>query len=226
MLECDKNLGHDKCEFCTELQDLKNSYFYRLYHKTRILSRIVGENASFVVFPTIGQFMPYYLLIVPKRHIEKMAELTSWELEELQEIVEETGKKLSLYGNIVYFEHGGGTAAGTTCSVYHAHIHIMPVPSLLYLSSFLSGQGVIDKSNTLIECYHKLRKVEQYLMVRDADGSIYSTDTTKIAYLYSSQFFRKKINEYYGIQETWDWKKIKKIEGNVILTLEKIRILY
>ena len=140
----------------------------------------------------------------------------------MEDLLNGLKEKLASYGHVVCFEHGGGSFKYSTCSVYHAHIHIIPVPTSLDLTSFLLEEENISRFHTFTECYQSLRNTPQYLMAMNADGSIYATDISKTQERYVSQFFRMKIAEYYKINEEWDWKRIKAIEPNLIQTLNDI----
>ena len=210
------------CEFCTEIHDPEDSLFGKLYMNAKIPSRIMKDCEHFVVMPTIGHFLKHYLLVISKRHIESMSKLTDEELSELEDLLNGLKEKLASYGHVVCFEHGGGSFKYSTCSVYHAHIHIIPVPTSLDLTSFLLEEENISRFHTFTECYQSLRNTPQYLMAMNADGSIYATDISKTQESYVSQFFRMKIAEYYKINEEWDWKRIKAIEPNLIQTLNDI----
>ena len=183
------------CEFCTEIHDPEDSLFGKLYMNAKIPSRIMKDCEHFVVMPTIGHFLKHYLLVISKRHIESMSKLTDEELSELEDLLNGLKEKLASYGHVVCFEHGGGSFKYSTCSVYHAHIHIIPVPTSLDLTSFLLEEENISRFHTFTECYQSLRNTPQYLMAMNADGSIYATDISKTQERYVSQFFRMKIAE-------------------------------
>lgn len=210
------------CEFCIEINDSRDSLFGKLYANTQITSRIMKECKHFIVVPTIGHFLKHYLLIISKRHIEKMSELTDEELSELEDLLCGIKEKLSTYGYVVCFEHGGGSTDYSTCSVCHAHIHILPIPSPLNLTTFLFKEENIYKSGTFTECYQRLKNTRQYLMAMNPDGSIHTADISSTPRQYPSQFFRMKIAEYYKINKEWNWKKVRTIEPDLIQTLHDI----
>ena len=212
------------CDFCTEIYDLRRSLFYKIYKNTDISSRVIGETRSFIVFPTIGHFIKYYLIIIPKRHIESMSKLEIDELIELQQFIEKIKTALSQYGYVVCFEHGGGLKVGGSCSVYHAHMHIMPLPSKLRLSSFFHDNCSIEQSNNFTECYISLKNTSQYLFTMETDGNISFIDTSNTSHLYSSQYFRKKISDYYKINASWNWREYNSIEENLMDTIRKLKI--
>lgn len=212
------------CNFCNEIQNQGNNTFTDIYSKLNIKTRIVGENNMFVVFPTIGQLMKYYLLILPKQHIESMAQLDDDGIESLIDILKKTKEKLSAYGKVVAFEHGAHKETGGSCGIYHAHIHMISLPTELDLSSFFHPESFINKYNDLNDCYSNLKKSSQYLMTMNADNSLCAVDTTNNPFQYSSQFFRKKIVEYYKLDKSWDWREYQIPEEKLIQTIEEIRL--
>jgi diadenosine tetraphosphate (Ap4A) HIT family hydrolase len=172
--------------------------------------------------PTIGQLFKYSLLVLPKKHIECMAQLSNKEIFDLELLIQKTKIKLSEFGNVIVFEHGAHKETGGSCGIYHAHIHIVPVPSELDLSDFFYTESVVKKYDSLIECYSDLRGSSQYLMALNPDGSIYATDTSNIIHQYPSQFFRKKLVEYYNLDKPWNWREYLKVEKNVLQTIDEV----
>lgn len=210
------------CDFCNEIQNQGGNKFSDIYSKLNIKTRIIGENDKFVVLPTIGQLFKYSLLILPKRHIESMSKLDKEGIESLVDIVKKTKEKLSDYGKVVIFEHGAQKDTGGSCGIYHAHVHVIPLPSDLNLSSFFYSDSVVKKYENLNDCYSDLRKSSQYLMTINTDGSLYAVDTSDNFQQYPSQFFRKKLVEYYNINRHWDWREYLTSEPDLLQTIEEI----
>lgn len=104
-----------KCPFC----DLKSKYF-------------VSERKNVVL--TVNTF-PYdngHLLVIPKRHIEKLDEVNDEEVKEIHELTV-LGMKLLRqhfsYINLNVLYREGGKDAGQ--SLKHFHTHILPVDRIL-----------------------------------------------------------------------------------------------
>lgn len=212
------------CDFCSEIQNQDSDIFNGIYSKLNIKSRIVGENDMFVVLPTIGQLFKYSLLILPKQHIESMSQLDKAGIESLTDIFKKTKEKLSVYGKVVAFEHGAHKKTEGSCGIYHAHIHIMPLPSDLDLSSFFYPDSIVKKYDSLNDCYSDLRKSSQYLMTINTNGSLYAVDITNNSHQYPSQFFRKKLVEYYNLNRHWDWREYRTPEPDLLQTIEEIHL--
>jgi len=106
----------DKCVFC----DLKSKY-------------IIAEEAGMVLSVNLFPYLDGHLLIIPRRHIERFADLTDVEWSAVKSLTT-LGIKLLKAGfgiddsNIMYRE--GGIGSGK--SLGHLHLHIMPcVPGFL-----------------------------------------------------------------------------------------------
>ena len=55
--------------------------------KTKLENTIIDETANFLVLPAVGSLVEGYLLIISKRHLNSMAELTKEEKEEYQFLI-------------------------------------------------------------------------------------------------------------------------------------------
>lgn len=210
------------CDFCKEIEHKSEYKFKQIYGD--INSRIVGEDNLFVVLPTLGQLFRYSLLVLPKKHIETMAELTPDELVQLEHLLAKIKNVLSDYGYVISFEHGAKKTTGGSCGIYHAHIHILPIPDDLNLSKFFYKENNIQQFSKLSQCYKSLNGSSQYLMVTNDDGQIYAIDISQNAILYPSQFFRRKIVDYYQLDKSWDWREYQNVEENILETIENIHI--
>src|SRR5580693_3870002 len=61
------------CEFCSELFDSPDTRFGNLYGAS--VRRTVLDENGFVALPTIGQLFEASMLVLPKIHVERMADL-------------------------------------------------------------------------------------------------------------------------------------------------------
>ncbi len=210
------------CDFCKEIEHKSEHKFRQIYKN--INSRIVGEDDLFVIMPTLGQLFKYSLLVLPKRHIETMAELNHNELIQLEELLGNIKNVLSDYGYVISFEHGAKKETGGSCGIYHAHIHILPVPDDLNLSQFFYKENDVKKFDKLTQCYESLNESSQYLMAMNNNGQIYSIDISQDTTTYPSQFFRQKIVDYYQLDKPWNWREYQNVEDNILETIENIHI--
>lgn len=103
----------DGCVFCADTPE-----------KRAKLTERVLESDNFMVFPTVGQIVEGYLLIVSKEHYACFGAMPDSILDELIELKKEVDRRVTkAYQKPIYFEHGG---IGQT--IFHAHMHVIPFP--------------------------------------------------------------------------------------------------
>ena len=193
------------CEFCSEFSNHSNCTFNQIYSGL-VENRILSESYSFLVIPTIGQLFKFSLLIIPKKHVETLSDLSETKLVELEKVYSQISFALSSYGSVVAFEHGGRAIYGGGCGIYHAHLHLVPLPQKTSTSSFLEDP---EQHNSLIEAFKNVKSSKEYLLAIDNDSSIVTLD---LSYgikksKYPSQYFRRKLSEYFKLSKPWDWRK-------------------
>ncbi|MBI2035640.1 MAG: HIT family protein [Candidatus Liptonbacteria bacterium] len=90
--------------------------------RTKFEERLVGETADFWVMATLGQITDGgYLLLVPKKHVKCMGELTNDEARRMFELYPKIEHSSYNWPHMTAFEHG---IVGQT--IEHAHIHFIP----------------------------------------------------------------------------------------------------
>src|SRR5690349_752634 len=95
------------CEFCIEIERPEESYFYKLFSKRDIKSRILYEDSTFIAVPGLGSLTEGYVLILPKEHSVSLSHLSPESLNELDHLKKQLlGFMKGAYGNIFCFEHG------------------------------------------------------------------------------------------------------------------------
>lgn len=170
--------------------------------------RTVYESSNFIVLPTIGQFIEGYLLIIPKRHVMSVAELTKEELYEFKEVLEDTEFLLKIsYGrpNILIWENGTGNGGigKAKDSVVHAHVHLAP--------STLTSETIKIKSGFQFECItlDDISKYSNhsYLLIREENPNNWIINNSKDLYI-PRQYIRQLLAEENDIPgELWNWRK-------------------
>src|SRR5574344_919777 len=92
-----------------------------------IYDEVIDETKYFTIKPSLGSLVDGYLLIISKRHITSMSQLTSNEKKEYFEIIEKYREKFhDIYGAYpIIFEHGTINEKTSASSVTHAHTHIV-----------------------------------------------------------------------------------------------------
>lgn len=157
-------------------------------------SRIIFENDDAIVVPTIGAITPNYLLIIPKRHVISCKELTSKELNAIEECKELIERNI---GHGTIFEHGSFSDEKTGgASIEHAHLHFIPVAldykTILSEIKFVKIESILELSSLNSE----------YLLIWNNDGIFYTTSNS-----IPNQYFRRIIAEYFGVPDKWNWRE-------------------
>jgi diadenosine tetraphosphate (Ap4A) HIT family hydrolase len=202
------------CEFCKELLRPKTSRFAKIYGP-KVESRVVASAQGFVAIPTLGQLFKGSLLVLPTDHYEMMSQLPREMRSALECFIKGLEQKLMPIGLSVLFEHGARSSTGASCGIYHAHIHIVPVPGNVRYQDFLP-EGELQEN--LSEIYSKAGAKESYLYFRGTDrsfGFYAGHDMEK----YPSQYFRRGLAKHFEVQHDWDWRNYDSQEEKLLETL-------
>jgi diadenosine tetraphosphate (Ap4A) HIT family hydrolase len=209
--ECDMQ----KCEFCQELQGHSGARFTELYPD--IDSRIVARTANFVALPTLGQLFPGSLLVLPREHRETCAELSRDLRNEMCAFLYELLTISRRFGEPVFFEHGASAHTGGSCGIYHAHLHVVPLPSRVRPSLlFDEHQAAVSD---LAHALQVLTACDHYLLLGNESNVVYSR-VDCMAVQPSSQYFRRKLAQRFGVTRPWDWRQATIPEPDLIATLQ------
>jgi diadenosine tetraphosphate (Ap4A) HIT family hydrolase len=208
------------CEFCNEFERAGFSSFNTLY-EGQCKSRIVVETASFRVVPTMGQLFENSMLILPKQHIETLAQLNESNLPELVSLYRSIKESLSEFGQVIAFEHGARKESMGSCGIYHAHLHVVPVPFEVNLFEFFDDD--YKKSVSLESVLFSLSESQEYLLAINSDMGIGYIDLTKKSHVYSSQFFRRKLRDYFSLGVSWNWRDYNYVEEKLLRSVTSIQ---
>lgn len=205
------------CEFCDELQGLNPSRFAQLY-KEMVSSRIVAESKHFVALPTMGQLFTGSMLVIPVSHEETCASLPKSRRDELLQFVTEISRSMAQFGHPIIFEHGAMACSGGGCGIYHAHMHIVPLPEIIDPEILLPDQNA--KVGSFYRALCDLGNSESYLLVSNDRSTVY-VDLESTDKEYPSQHIRRVIVERYDLEKSWDWRTYTKIEPEIISTISR-----
>lgn len=202
-----------KCPFCDEQRNKNIGVINK--------SRIIAETEDFIVFPTTGGFVENYQLIVPKKHINCIGELSLIQLKELKEIIlwqKEINEKY-FNSNSSMFEHGSLHPCNENGkSIVHAHLHIFP-NNISLLQTIAKYNFNIIKIDDIEKLKQICQEVDNYLYYSDIDGKDYIITHDGIP----SQFLRMVLAQSQGIKN-WNWREyplIGEIEKNLNFYKEK-----
>lgn len=96
----------------------------------QIPSNIIYEDESHLAFLDISPFEKGHTLVVPKKHYEKITDMSSQEYEQLQSVVLKVAK---------HYEEVLNVRVGTLVyglDVAHVHIHVFPITSEIEVFNF------------------------------------------------------------------------------------------
>ena len=97
--------------------------------KTEFVNTILDETKYFYITPSLGSIVEGYILIISKRHVNSMSELTSDETKEYKSLIKKYRNifKCIYKKHPIVFEHGTPDLDNEmrANSVVHAHAHIV-----------------------------------------------------------------------------------------------------
>ena len=182
--------------------------------------RITDETVSFVAFPSLGAMVPGWLLVVPRRAILSLRELTAEEFTELDAFVEHLRTRLRPFGGRVQlFEHGNSTANGPVgCGVDQAHLHVVPLPFDLIDAAIASRDTNISwtERHGAVSFASVIPPCGEYVgLLRPDDGLGLAGVMTDPA----SQWVRRLVAERLGRGSAWDYRTNPDL-SNLLRTVE------
>jgi diadenosine tetraphosphate (Ap4A) HIT family hydrolase len=203
-----------QCEFCQEFSG-GSPRFDNLYGRVAS-SRIVARTDRFVALPTLGQLFAGSLLLLPIDHVETCGQLTVDARQELGELAAEMTLRVHEFGEPIVFEHGATEPTGGGCGIYHAHLHIVPVPEPTLAATLFPEHEA--QALDLQGAWDALQGAHEYLLMSAGGQTLYS-DLDGQAGRYPSQFFRRRIADHFGLEAPWDWRAYTEIEPALLRTL-------
>src|SRR5258708_25901610 len=162
-------MENQDCEFCSEFHTNNVTTFSRLYNDA-IADRTLLESRSFKVIPTLGQIFDCSMLVIPKNHLETMSELDLPELKELTGLYKQVSSRLSKLGHVIGFEHGAHKITGGGCGIFHAHLHIIPLPEKVDLFGFFNHEYKIYSS--IESALQNSNGSDEYLIAINEDETV------------------------------------------------------
>lgn len=212
---------NDRCEFCLEIQGLPGTTFSHIYEAI-LANRIIEDSSNFVALPTIGQLFKGSLLILPKLHFQTFATIPGELRSEAMMFIDRIAARARIYGNVFMFEHGAHSQSGGACGMYHAHIHLIPLPGILESNELmrLSGQRTKD----LNHAWSEVMSASEYLVIRDTSGSVVCFTNTASQRAFESQFVRRRLADHYKLDRPWDWRSYDAIEPDLVSTYTRLRV--
>lgn len=183
---------------------------------SKLENTILDETPNFYVMPALGSYVDGYILIISKKHLNSMAELTIDKINEYETLINKYRNifKIIYQKYPIVFEHGTTNIENEmkASSVFHAHTHIVN-------HNYKNEKNLIKEMNfKKINQISDINNNENYIFYLNQNNQMYLTN--KFAPI--SQIMRIKIASDINISSKYDWKKYK-FENNIILTINKIK---
>ena len=206
------------CEFCAEFQTDGPARF-RFMYRGVAASRIVASTAHFVAVPTLGQLFEGSLLILPTAHVETCAGLENHARSEMLGLLDEILIRCAAFGSPIFFEHGATAANDGGCGLYHAHLHVVPLPAKVGPDLLFPEASNVDTD--LEVAWAALTETDNYLLIGDKE-SVRFRDLQVDPGRFPSQFFRRRLAEHFELDRPWDWRSYSQVEPALIRTLAQV----
>lgn len=208
------------CEYCQEIRSPSESRFGRIYGGM-IDNRVLLRTKTFIVMPTLGQIFKGSLLILPVEHIETLAALSSEQAAELEVLLSDVQAYCRTVGHPVFLEHGSTQEAAGSCGIYHAHLHVVPLPTPVHPQELLPSAGL--KYTNLPSALSKLVGTRHYLLAGDGNG-VHVVDTALLSEAPGSQFFRRRLVSKFDVNRPWDWRSASEPEDDLLSTVKDFHV--
>ena len=205
------------CEFCAELHGHPGVRFRDIYPD--IDSRIVARYDQLVAFPTLGQLFPGSLLMVPEQHYETCADFPFRLKMSMRSFLDRLLVTIRRFGVPVFFEHGARDSTGGGCGIYHAHLHLVPLPEKVSPASLFPEHHHV--AGDFLDALVHLDGCGHYLLMGDETDVRYSR-VDSMATEPGSQYFRRLLVRHFGLTRSWDWREFGTPEPDVITTLASL----
>lgn len=119
------------CYFCHDLSAINGDpFFHERVPERSGQSRLLSRTDNLWCFPDMSPIAENHLLVAPINHVTSFAQLSKEDSCEFGELCNEIRKRYGVT-DLLIFEHGMGLLGDNNepCgnSVYHAHIHVIPV---------------------------------------------------------------------------------------------------
>ncbi len=169
---------------------------------------VVYQSEHFFVFPTLGEFITGYLLIIPKEHVMSIAELDSSIRDEFLTVLEDVTTILKLTyqtDSILAWENGTGNSGRGKAkdSIVHAHVHVAPSTLTATKVQEISAFPFKKVSIHTLSDYGK----HSYLLIKSAKECDWKISSDPALYI-PRQYIRQLIAEEYKIpDEQWNWRE-------------------
>lgn len=191
-----------ECKFCNIVNI--NSKTDIVTDKIPVYDTKICETENFIVVPDLGAIIEGYLLVITKKHLNSMAELSTECLHELHFLLNLLcGVTEKIYGVWpILFEHGSAppeTKKISQSSIYHAHMHLVPYifknPDIVIKEAemcLFDGIEYLNNYSGSSYVYFRTQKSKEYITVNRS---------------LPSQYMRQKLAIDVDRGLEWNWRE-------------------
>jgi diadenosine tetraphosphate (Ap4A) HIT family hydrolase len=179
------------CAFCTEFANVSGD------------SRIIAEDAGWVLLPTVGCFTLGYCLFMPLNHVDAAADLHPTDLASVEPIAEQMRARIeTAFGPTILAEHGSRDCQlGAGCCT-HCHLHLIPVPDPDAVTDAYRTTGGAGKAlRALADLSTAADGPYLYLSPRPGEHLLWQADTR-----FARQYVRRVCARLHGLAGQYDWR--------------------
>ena len=192
------------CCLCSQIAgDPRNDLIASLLPDSPYVRRIMLEDAAFAVVPSLGPLVPGHSLLCPKVHVRSFAALDRHHHGAYAGMKATLRERLrERYGGEIHvFEHGmAGTGNRVVCTVDHAHMHFLPLPSAF--DAGLDDEWIpFDGS---LEALRELSAGAEYVLYEPPAGTAQLLRAGGPGI--ESQHMRRLIAAGLGASAHWNWR--------------------
>lgn len=190
------------CEFCSELFPPYLSRFHSLLGSV-LPDRTVLLEGGFAAFPSMGQIVPHSIMLVPLAHVERFADLDAEDLCTAERLL---GRLSALAGGpVAIFEHGARSSSGGSCGIYHAHVHLTPLPNENIIEQM---SAKLAPTSSFQDAMETASNYNQYLFLWDGSFRVWLRSISPCENQeFPSQHFRRTLASAVGLDDCWDWRR-------------------
>lgn len=124
----------------------------------------VAETPGLVSMPTLGAFVPGYLLVVPRTHVLAFGQLDAATLAETEGLIAALSARLTAVYDLPILAFEYGLAAPGMRRIEHAHWHLLP--TTVDLTGWLASR----LSERVVDSLADLPAEDSYIAARGQDG--------------------------------------------------------
>jgi diadenosine tetraphosphate (Ap4A) HIT family hydrolase len=206
------------CSNCPYCRNIPGVGAFPLKSAATEFDQLLNIGPGVVIAPTVGMFIPGYLLLITTRHVVSFSQLDEEQLSNVERFVGLSTRQLSgLFDEYLVFEHGAvscGRSLHGAC-VSHAHLHLIPAARRVEraLSSVVSWEPITGLADVI-----RLRE-SGYLMY-GTQGRYYVSRYVPT----SGQWIRRRVFEWLALETHWDWAAYSGRQ-ELMMTLDRLRPL-